>query len=149
VGRVVVDEAQLTNTEILLFDYTDPRLNSSLYYVDLECFPTPDEDGEYDFGFCVCGSGQLFIDDELIVDNASKQRQGTAFIGLGIVKEIGTKALKAGQTYQSRPSTGRRQLRSKVFTLPVAVCALAVLVEWPRRKVSKPLSISPRELIRS
>lgn len=106
-----VDEVHLVNSTGFLADYTNPNIKSSLFYAEMEGLFTPEEDGLYDFGVTVIGSGKLFIDDELIVDNATKQQQGTAFFGSATVEERGSKELKAGTSYRvvfqfgSRPTS--------------------------------------------
>jgi beta-glucosidase len=106
-----VDEVHLVSSFGFLADYKNPHIQGSLFYADMEGTFTPEEDGLYDFGVIVIGSGKLFIDGELIVDNATTQRQGIAMFGGATVEEIGSKELKAGQTYKilfqygSRPTS--------------------------------------------
>ncbi|MBI0385407.1 hypothetical protein JBE27_56355, partial [Streptomyces albiflaviniger] len=67
---------------------------------DMEGTFTPEESGVYNFGVTVVGTGQLLIDGEVVVDNTKNQKQGSAFFGTATIEEIGTKELKAGQTYK-------------------------------------------------
>lgn len=55
-------------------DYKHPRVNSDLYYVNMEGMFQPTKSEEYDFGLTVSGTGELFIGGELIVDNKTNQR---------------------------------------------------------------------------
>lgn len=98
--RVPVDELHLVNSTGFLMDYTNPQIKSMTYFVDMEGTFTPEESGLYDFGVTVVGTGQLFVDDELVVDNTKNQKQGSAFFGSGTIEERGSKELKAGQTYK-------------------------------------------------
>lgn len=98
--RVMVDKLHLTQSSASLMDYAHPRINSSLFYIDMEGYYTPEQDGVYDFGVTVLGTGKLFVDDELVVDNSKNQRRGTAFFGCATVEETGSKQLKSGQTYK-------------------------------------------------
>jgi beta-glucosidase len=98
--RQLIDEMHLVSSIGFLMDYKHPKIKSFTFYVDMEGYFTPEEDGIYDFGVTVVGTGKLFIDDELVVDNSKNQRQGTAFFGNGTVEEKGSKELKAGQTYK-------------------------------------------------
>ncbi|KAK9342520.1 glycoside hydrolase superfamily [Lipomyces starkeyi] len=52
------------------------------------------EDGQPGYIF------RLFLDGELIVDNKTKQRQGTSFFGIGTPEERGSKYLEAGRPYR-------------------------------------------------
>ncbi|OGE57568.1 hypothetical protein PENARI_c002G06678 [Penicillium arizonense] len=98
--RQVVDELHLLDSTGFLMDYVNPKIKSMTYYVDMEGSFTPEESGVYDFGVTVVGTGQLLIDDEIVVDNTKNQKQGSAFFGTATIEERGTKELKAGQTYK-------------------------------------------------
>lgn len=99
-SRTCRDEIYTDESEMLLVDYTHPDINPELFYMDLDSTFTPDVSGEYEFGCSVRGTAKLYIDDELIVDNANKQRQGSTFLGAGTLEERGSKVLEAGKTYQ-------------------------------------------------
>ncbi|KAJ5941312.1 hypothetical protein N7516_001480 [Penicillium verrucosum] len=98
--RQVVDELHLLESSGFLMDYVNPKIKSMTYYVDMEGTFTPEESGVYDFGVTVVGTGQLLIDGEVVVDNTKNQKQGSAFFGTATIEEIGTKELKAGQSYK-------------------------------------------------
>ncbi|KAJ5579629.1 uncharacterized protein N7459_005614 [Penicillium hispanicum] len=98
--RTVVDELHLVPSIGFLMDYVNPKIKSMTYYVDMEGTFTPEEDGLYDFGVTVVGTGRLLIDGEVVVDNTKNQKQGSAFFGTATIEERGFKELKAGQTYQ-------------------------------------------------
>ncbi|KAJ5470200.1 hypothetical protein N7530_007557 [Penicillium desertorum] len=98
--RQAVDELHLLESSGFLMDYVNPKVKSMTYYVDMEGTFTPEESGVYNFGVTVVGTGQLLIDDEVVVDNTKNQKQGSAFFGTATIEEIGTKELKAGQTYK-------------------------------------------------
>ncbi|PGH11907.1 hypothetical protein AJ79_04599 [Helicocarpus griseus UAMH5409] len=99
-GRKVADELHLDNSGTLLMDYSHPNIKSQTFYVDMEGTFTPDESGTYDFSVTVVGTGKLFIDGELVVDNSKNQKRGTAFFSMGTVEVFGSKDLNAGQTYK-------------------------------------------------
>ncbi|RAH66027.1 beta-glucosidase H [Aspergillus aculeatinus CBS 121060] len=99
-NRTLVDELHLVSSSGFLMDYVNPKIKSFTFYVDMEGYFTPEEDGVYDFGVTVVGTGKLYVDGEVVVDNTKNQRQGTAFFGNATVEERGSKALKAGQTYR-------------------------------------------------
>ncbi|KGO68820.1 Glycoside hydrolase family 3 [Penicillium italicum] len=98
--REVVDELHLLESSGFLMDYVNPKIKSMTYYVDMEGTFTPEESGVYDFGVTVVGTGQLLIDGEVVVDNTKNQKQGSAFFGTATIEEIGSKELKAGQSYK-------------------------------------------------
>ncbi|KAK2794701.1 hypothetical protein FQN52_007471 [Onygenales sp. PD_12] len=98
--RKIADELHLINSGTLLMDYKHPNLKSTTFYVDMEGTFTPEESGIYDFSVTVVGTGKLFIDGELVVDNSKNQKLGTAFFMMGTVEVFGSKELNAGQTYQ-------------------------------------------------
>lgn len=104
--RKLLDTLHLTDSYMFVMDYKVPNYTSSTYYVDVEGFFIPEEEGTYEFGLTVQGTGQLFIDGKLIVDNVHDQRPGTAFFGSGTVEEIGSMALEAGKLYKVRVEFG-------------------------------------------
>jgi hypothetical protein len=54
----------------------------------------------------VFGTANLYIDDELVIDNTTSQTRGTAFFGKGTVEELGSRELVAGTTYKIRIEFG-------------------------------------------
>ena len=98
--RKLLDHLQLTDSYMFVMDYQVPNYSSPLYYVDIEGTYTPEEDGIYDFGLTVQGTGRLYIDDQLIVENVHNQRPGTAFFGGGTAEEIGSIDLVKGKPYK-------------------------------------------------
>jgi beta-glucosidase len=98
--RQPVDELHLTNSCAFLMDYTHPEISGDTYYATLEGFFEPPESGVYEFGLTVAGTGLLYIDGELVVDNKSNQRHGTSFFGIGTLEERGTCYLEAGRRHR-------------------------------------------------
>lgn len=78
----------------------------------------PDEDGDWEFGLSLAGSGNLFIDKKLVIDLSTNPEQGESFFGLGTidVRAVVPK-LKAGQTYdlELRVSNGTFIARGSPF----------------------------------
>ena len=99
-SRRLLDSLHQTNSYIYVADYSVPGHDSPLYYMDIEGSFTPEVDGTYDFGLTVQGTGQLFIDNKLLVDNTQNQKPGTAFFGAATEEEIGSIDLKAETTYK-------------------------------------------------
>ena len=98
--RKLLDELHLTDSNMFIMDYKVPQYESDIYYVDCAGVFTPEQDGLYDFGLTVQGTGQLFLDGELLVDNTRDQKPGTSFFGGGTVEEISSRYLKKGQDYR-------------------------------------------------
>ena len=110
-NRELLEERDETDFSPFFLDYSHPNLRP-IWYADAEGYFTPDESGTYDFGLCVRGAGKLYVDGQLLVNNADKQKPGSSFLGNGTVEEKGSLELVAGQTYR-------------------------ILVEWASEKTSK------------
>ncbi|KAL1836709.1 hypothetical protein VTK73DRAFT_4944 [Phialemonium thermophilum] len=98
--REPVDTLHMISTSAFLMDYTHPKVHGDLYYVTMDGILEPTESGIYDFGLTVAGTGELFVDGALVVDNKTRQRQGTSFFGIGTVEERGSIHLEAGRRYR-------------------------------------------------
>jgi beta-glucosidase len=98
-NRKILEKRVLTDASPFFLDYEHPELNT-LWYCDAEGIFTPEESGVYDFGLCVQGTGELFIDGVLLISNIENQKTGASFLGSGTVEEIGSKELQAGQDYR-------------------------------------------------
>ncbi|KAK8093377.1 hypothetical protein PG997_000062 [Apiospora hydei] len=98
-GRICRDVVQTDLSDMLLVDYSHPDIRQDVWYMDMSGTITPAESGEYQFGCSVRGTAKVFVDGELVVDNATAQRQGATFMGAGTLEERGTKTLEAGRTY--------------------------------------------------
>jgi len=81
-------------------DYKHPKLESTEFYVNLKSTFIPDFDGEYEFGLAVHGTANLYINDELIVDNTTSQKLGDSFYGLGTSEVKGSLKVEKNKSYQ-------------------------------------------------
>ncbi|KAL3433455.1 glycoside hydrolase superfamily [Aspergillus tetrazonus] len=97
--RQPVDVLHMTNSCAFLMDYSHPKISGDTYYATLEGRFEPPESGVYEFGLTVAGTGLLYIDGELVIDNKTKQRHGTSFFGIGTVEERRDRYLKAGRQH--------------------------------------------------
>lgn len=70
--RELFDELNLDVFNIFLSDYKSDKIDSNLYFVDIEGDFIPEETAEYDFGCTVWGTALLYIDGKLLVDNKTK-----------------------------------------------------------------------------
>jgi len=98
-SRECTDSIDLLKTELLLLDYHNPKLKSNLWYADFQGSFVAESDGEFEFGVVVCGTANLFVNGELVVDNSTKQRQGEAFFGSSTVEEKGRVKVEKGKKY--------------------------------------------------
>lgn len=98
--RQHVDELHMTNSCAFLMDYSHPKVSGDTYYATLEGIFEPPESGVYEFGLTVAGTGLLYIDGELVVDNKTVQRPGTSFFGIGTLEERGSRYLEAGKQHR-------------------------------------------------
>jgi beta-glucosidase len=110
-NRELLEARNETDFSPFFLDYKHPNLRP-VWYADAEGYFTPEESGTYDFGLCVRGTGKLYVDGKLLINNADKQKPGSSFLGTGTVEEKGSLELVAGQTHR-------------------------ILVEWASEKTSK------------
>lgn len=66
----------------------------------------PDKSGIWDFGLCAFGTARLFLDGVEIVDNATKQEPGNAFLGAGSKEVVGSVQVESGKAYKLLISFG-------------------------------------------
>lgn len=104
--RQKTDSIDLLKTELLLVDYYNPKLKSTLWYADFEGSFVADEDAKWELGLVVCGTAKLFVNGELIIENATVQRQGDAFFGSSTVEEKGFLDVKKGEKYAVKVEFG-------------------------------------------
>jgi beta-glucosidase len=98
--REKVDEIYMSQSDCLLTDYKVPNHSSILYWTELEGTMTPEDTAEYDFSLSVSGTGKIFINGVLVVDNETIQRPGDSFIGSGTKEECGRMFMQAGKSYK-------------------------------------------------
>lgn len=99
--RKPIDERVLTDSNIFYLDYENEKM-APVWYCQTEGIFTPDESGLYDFGLGVEGTGKLYVNDTLLINNVENQKPGETLFGSGTVEEIGSKELVAGQDYVIR-----------------------------------------------
>jgi beta-glucosidase len=87
---------------MLFTDFKSPRVPDPLWYATITGTFVPDFDGLYDFGLCVYGTANLYVNDELLVDNTHNQKQGTVFYGCGTLEEISLIEMKKDTPYAIR-----------------------------------------------
>jgi beta-glucosidase len=97
--RHLLEERVLVDASPFFLDYDHSELDP-IWYCDAEGIFTAESSGIYDFGLCVQGTGELYIDGELLVRNVDNQLPGSSFLGSGTAEEIGTKELQQGRQYR-------------------------------------------------
>ena len=97
--RELIDERHLVDSRVFLADYKNDRLRSDIFYVELDATFTPEENGIYDFGLAVHGTADLFVDNEMLIENTKDQVQGSVFFGSGTAEKVGSLKLNGGQSY--------------------------------------------------
>lgn len=105
-NRECTDEFTFTKTEYLFVDYYNPKLKTKTWFADHEGYFVAEEDCTWEFGVVVSGTAKLFINGDLVIDNATKQRRGEAFFGMGTVEEKGTYKLTKGEKYHVKLEYG-------------------------------------------
>lgn len=115
-SRKAVDEVFVNKSDILLVDYKHPLVKTYLYWLELDGTFTPEETAEYEFSLACAGSGKIFVNGEVVVDNETAQRPGNTFFGAGTAEEIGTLKLEKGVTYNILTKFGTFPTMS--FTTP-------------------------------
>jgi len=115
-NRKAVDEVFVNKSDILLVDYKHPLVKTYLYWLELDGTFTPDETAEYEFSLACAGSGKIYVNGEVVVDNETNQRPGNTFFGSGTAEEIGTLKLEKGITYNILTKFGTFPTMS--FTTP-------------------------------
>ncbi len=86
--------------KFFLSDYSPPKLNSPLFWAEMEATLEPDKPGPWSFGLCAHGTARLFIDGVEVIDNETHQEPGNAFLGAGTKEVMGTINLEAGRRYR-------------------------------------------------
>jgi beta-glucosidase len=95
-----IDVFELSDTNIVLYDYSNPKITDGILYAEIEARLVVDQSGLYDFGLTVAGSARLWIDSELVLSNWESQTRGDSFFGSGTIEERTRISLEAGRSYR-------------------------------------------------
>lgn len=119
--RKLIDHFQLTNSQVFLVDYYNEQIpENKEFYVDVEGQFIPEEDGTYNFGLTVFGTGRLFVDDKLVSDSSQNQTPGDSFFGLAAQEVIGSIHLVKGKAYKIKVLYGSSVTRTYEIAASVA-----------------------------
>lgn len=99
-----VEILQVPDTYMYLSDYSHPKLTEDLWWAEVEATFVPEETCDFEFGLTVYGTGMLYLDGELVVDNTTKQRSGGSFFNVGTMEETGIMSVEKGRSYQLKVS---------------------------------------------
>ncbi|VZH91574.1 unnamed protein product [Fusarium fujikuroi] len=88
-----------------LMDYDHPEKGEK-FYMSMIAYYKPEIDGIYEFGLASYGVSRLYVDEHLVIDNATSQTHAGMFFGHGSREERGTYEMKAGQTYRLHVEAG-------------------------------------------
>lgn len=102
--RKTIDIFHIDTTEYQLMDYIAGGIDP--FYVTMTCTFVPSQSGTFEFGLAVYGTADLFINDEVVIDNSTIQRQGDNFFGKGTEEERQSYQLIAGKSYKLRVEFG-------------------------------------------
>jgi beta-glucosidase len=103
--RKAIDKQTIPDTTYQLMDYSHPGLKET-FYLSMRANFIAEYTGTYEFGLATYGIGELYINDQLIIDNATEQMPGGMFFGKGSSEKKGTYEMAAGQSYHLRVETG-------------------------------------------
>lgn len=112
--RTLIDENDLDLSHIFLADYYNDKIKDGFYYIDFDGEFTPEESADYEFGVAVFGTGQLFVDGKLVVDNKTFQERGNTFFNSGSKEVRSSVSLEKGKTYSIKIEFGS----APTFTVP-------------------------------
>lgn len=104
--RKPIDSFLTKTSNVTLYDYKHKLVTSDLYWAKLTGSITPDTTAEYEFSCSCAGTAKVYVNEELVVDNWTKQEAGDSFFGMGTVEVIGRINLDAGKSYDIRVEFG-------------------------------------------
>ncbi|CDO93564.1 unnamed protein product [Kluyveromyces dobzhanskii CBS 2104] len=93
---------------VMFFDFKHAKINpvKPIFYTTFQGYFIPEEDTEYSFGVQVYGSGLLYIDDKLIVNQKENQVRGSFCFSAGTDERTATVKLQKGKAYKIRVEYG-------------------------------------------
>ncbi|KAM0084236.1 hypothetical protein ACKRZS_003592 [Fusarium odoratissimum] len=103
--RKPFDRQSIPDTTYQLMDYDHPERGGT-FYMSMTAYYKPDIEGTYEFGLASYGVSRLYIDEHLVIDNATSQTHAGMFFGHGSREERGTYEMKPGKTYRLRVEAG-------------------------------------------
>lgn len=146
--RKLFDYQNIPDTTYQLMDYSHPA-KRDVFFISMRAKYRPEVDGLYEFGLASYGTSKLYIDDNLVIDNETKQSHGGMFFGHGSVEKRGTCEMVAGRTYRLRVEAGSA-LTSRVtggsfIPIPGGACRLGGCLKLkPADGINQAVSLAKR-----
>ncbi|PVH74438.1 glycoside hydrolase family 3 protein [Cadophora sp. DSE1049] len=119
-GRKAFDRIEAPDAVYQLMDYAHPDAKE-VFYISMSMYFTPQESGRYEFGLAVDGTANLYINDQLIIENTTSQRSGSLFFGRGTAEEKATWEMEAKVCYLLRVECGSAATSTLAGQFPVAL----------------------------
>ncbi|KAJ0161688.1 putative beta-glucosidase K, partial [Colletotrichum tanaceti] len=121
------DRVTIPDTTYQLMDYGHPEKEET-FFLSMRARFVPEHTATYEFGLATYGVGDLFINDELVIDNSTEQTPGGMFFGKGSAEKRATYDMRAGERYCLRVEAGSAST-SKVkggslLAIPGGACRL-------------------------
>lgn len=98
--RQFLEECVLDYTHISFYDYGSDKYPNLDYCIDMEGYWKCDESSIYEIGLSVLGSAKLYLDNELIVENASTIGDEFGFFAEDFKEKRVKVSLKADEIYK-------------------------------------------------
>ncbi|KAK7470377.1 hypothetical protein VKT23_001804 [Stygiomarasmius scandens] len=106
-------------TNIFLLDGVDSDKVDPSCFIRYTTTFIPDESGDWRLGLNVSGTGNLFIDNQLVVDLSTNPPSGNTFVGFGTAEVSNVvKGLQAGQKYKVEVRISNVELVEKGLPFP-------------------------------
>ncbi|KAL0938437.1 Cel3c [Colletotrichum truncatum] len=125
--RKAFDQVSIPDTTYQLMDYRHPEKGET-FFMSMRAYFVPEHTGAYEFGLATYGIADLFINDELVIDNSTVQTPGGMFFGKGSAEKRASYEMEAGRRYCLRVEAGSAST-SKVaggsqLAIPGGACRL-------------------------
>lgn len=104
-----IEEYNLDYSTLALLDYKNPEITDDRFWIDVTCSITPPQSGDYEFSLIVSGTAKLFVDGNLVVNNADNQVAGDSFFGSGTIEVKNTTYLEGNRKYDVLVKFGSRK----------------------------------------
>ncbi|KAF6802743.1 Cel3c [Colletotrichum sojae] len=126
-SRTPFDRVMIPDTTYQLMDYRH-LTKADTFYMSMRARFTPEHSGAYEFGLASYGVSNLYINDELVIDNSTEQTPGGMFFGKGSSERRATFEMEAGREYVLRVEAGSANTSNvtggSLLAIPGGACRL-------------------------
>ncbi|EED16123.1 beta-glucosidase precursor, putative [Talaromyces stipitatus ATCC 10500] len=99
--RELLEVIHVSDSVMDFCDYKHKSMGDDyLFYADFRGTLIPEESANYQFSCSVLGTARVFVDDQLLIDNATNQVRGDTFFATGTREEFNTIFLEKGRAYE-------------------------------------------------